>query len=562
MHDEAGSRGGTRQYDVVADALLRARVECVFGVMGEDTAPLVVAIAARGIRYLPARHENQAVAMADGYARATGRLGVATVTGGPGVSNALTAIHTAHRASSPVLVIAGAGRPTEDDLAPGVIREGNAASTMKHLPHAALLGGIGIQVFKPLVGAAVVRETERALAHARSATGVLVLGRMLLLETAAIAAPTHAPVEAVRPCAPDPELVNGVADLLQETWAVKRPLILAGRGALRAGAVPALARLGEITGAIVATTLPARESFHEQPYYVGVCGTYSTPVASELIAQSDCVLAFGAGLNKLTTYDNTMFRRALIVHIDATESAIGRFVDVELGIVADARLTAEALVAVLEARGHRFAGFRTRETAEAIARFDAGADVKEKSVPGAVDPRCLMLALDRMLPRSRVLCADGGQQPKFAIRYIGVERPENFLYTIDAGSIGLSLGVAIGAAVARPDSCVVAAMGDGAMMMSLADLETAVRLKLPMLVVVANDEAYGAEVCVLADLGMQTDLARIPCPSFAAMAEAMGAQAATVRTLADLTVVESWLRGPHDRPLVLDCRVNDAVRAM
>jgi acetolactate synthase I/II/III large subunit len=219
------------------------------------------------------------------------------------------------------------------------------------------------------------------------------------------------------------------------------------------------------------------------------------------------------------------------------------------------------LLAELERRAHASEGFRTKEVRETIAGFKASQGVRDKSEAGLIDPRTLMVELDRMLPSERILCADGGQQARFAIRYVPVTRERNFLQASDAGSIGLGMGLAIGAAVARRNEWVMAAIGDASMMMALGDLETAIRLELPILVVISNDEALGSEVNFLSEQGLPTDVALTPSPSFAAIAESMGAQAATVRSTEDLKVVEGWLKLGPAGPLVLDCRINPEVRA-
>lgn len=549
-------------FERVADALATAGVECLFGVLGDDTGPLALAASERGIRYVSVRHENQAVAMADGYSRVTGRVGVATVTGGPGFSNAITAINSAHRGSSRVCVLIGAGRVAEDDHDRSVIRSTPPASWLKHFPQGAVLDVLGICTVKPASAAAAWHETRVALDHATRRTVVLLLPRDVLQNAVDGAHQGAAPAPAAPPAAaPDPAQISTVADLLQETWAVNRPLILAGRGAVASGAAPALRRLGELTGSLLATTLHANALFHGDPYNVGICGTYSTPVASELIPQADCVLVFGAGLNALTTYKNTLFPKAMVLQVDTDEAAFGRFVDVEMAVHADTRQTAEMLVAELERRAHASAGFRTAAVRDVIAGFRTSDGVKDKSTSEQIDPRTLMIELDRILPPQRILCVDGGQQARFAIRYIHVEQARNFAQVSDAGSIGLGIGSAIGAATGRPGEIVVAAIGDGSMMMSLGDLETAARLRLPILVVVSNDEALGSEVNFLTEHGMNPEIARTPTPSFAAIASALGAQAATIRVPGDLMVVEEWLRSRPSAPLVLDCRVNPEIRA-
>lgn len=550
-------------YEMVADALATAGIECIFGVMGDDTGPLVLAATERGIRYVFARHENQAVAMADGYSRVTGRTGVATVTGGPGFSNAITGINSAQRGGSRVCVLIGTGNAAEDDHERSRIRATPPASWLKYFPQGAVLDLLGICTVKPTSAASARHDARLALDHARRRTVVLMLPRGVLEETvdsesdaASAAAPA---VTAVTP--PDPQQISAVADLLQEIWAVKRPLILAGRGAMASGAAAALRRIGELSGALLATTLHANGLFHGDPYNVGICGTYATPVASELIPQADCVLVFGAGLNTLTTYKNTLFPKAMIIQVDTDPAVFGRFVDVEMGVQADTVQAAEMLVAELERRGHAAEGFRAAAVRDAIAAYRASDGIKDNSTTGLIDPRTLMIELDRVLPSQRILCVDGGQQARFAIRYIHVEQCRNFAQASDAGAIGLGMGTAIGAALGRPGALVVAAIGDASMMMSLGDLETAVRLRLPILVVVSNDEALGSEVNFLMEHGLDPEVAKTPSPSFAAIALAMGAQAATIRSAGDLTVVERWLGDCSKLPLVLDCRVNPEVRA-
>ena len=550
-----------RVYEAVARALVADGVEAVFGLMGDDTAAMVVAIEGSGIAYHGARHENQAVAMADGYARVTRRVGIAPVPGGPGFSNALTAINTARRASSGIVVIVGAGRSGEDDHDDAVVRAGSRVGWLKHLPQLAVCESIGIAALRPATAEDAVRDTRRAFARARRGeTVVLILGRDVLGQEIDGGAVARFAVPATGPGpAPSHADVVAFADLLQETWAVSRPVILAGRGALASDAGPALRRLGELTGAVLATTLRAPALFAGDPFAIGMSGTYATSIGSELLLQADCVLAFGASLNKFTTHEHTLFPQALVVHVDTDSGAIGRFVDAGLAIQADARLAAEAVVAELERREHTTSGFRTPELATRIAAFRPSDEVRDQSTPDLIDARTLMLELDRILPADRVLTIDAGHHSRFSIRYLRVERPENFVQSVDGGSIGLGIGTAIGAAVGRPEATVVLGVGDAGLLMSIGDLETAVRLNLPLIVIVSNDHALGSEVKVLSELGLPTDLAKIPAPSFAAVATALGAEGHTVTSVADLHRIADRLRVRPAGLLLLDCRVNPEV---
>jgi len=227
------TKPATKVYEVVADALVTAGVRCIFGLMGEDNAPLLVAAVARGIKYYTARHENQAVAMADGYFRSTGLVGVAVVTGGPGFTNALTAINTAHRAGSSVLVLSGAARQLEDEHDPSNIRNTTAVSWLKYFRTYNLMMEAGINCVRPLKAADAVAETFRAFIEAQHRTTVLMLGRVILLEDMpGDWTPTEMPKGSL-PRAPSAESIAELADLLQESWVVSRPMILAGRKAMR-----------------------------------------------------------------------------------------------------------------------------------------------------------------------------------------------------------------------------------------------------------------------------------------------------------------------------------------
>src|SRR5262249_17762270 len=160
--------------------------------------------------------------------------------------------------------------------------------------------------------------------------------------------------------------VNLVADLFQSDWAVRKPVIVAGRGAHRAGARSELERLSGLTGALLSTTLLARSMFQGHPRDIGTCGSLSSPLAGEFISEADTVLAFGASLNDRTTMDATMFRNARLIQVDANPAAFGRFPPTpDLTVHADARGFATALADELERRGHEPVGF-------------SGADVEER----------------------------------------------------------------------------------------------------------------------------------------------------------------------------------------
>jgi thiamine pyrophosphate-dependent acetolactate synthase large subunit-like protein len=232
---------------------------------------------------------------------------------------------------------------------------------------------------------------------------------------------------------------------------------------------------------------------------------------------------------------------------------------VALGVVGDAAATAEALVAALGGRAPAGAGRRTPELAAQIAtRRWRDEPYDESATAGVLDPRTLSIALDDLLPTERTVVVDSGAFMGWPSMYLRVPDAAGFVFPQAFQCVGLALGNAIGAALARPDRLTVAALGDGGALMSLPELETLGRLGLPLLVVIYDDAAYGAEVHHFAPMGEAVDLAQFPDTDFEGLARAAGCHGLTARSLDDLGALRGWLAAP-DRPFVLDAKVDPAI---
>jgi thiamine pyrophosphate-dependent acetolactate synthase large subunit-like protein len=264
------------------------------------------------------------------------------------------------------------------------------------------------------------------------------------------------------------------------------------------------------------------------------------------------VLAFGASLTRWTTRDGALIDPgAKVVQVDLDPDALGAHRSVIAAVVADAAAMARAL---LDA-GVQGSGVRDDALAAEIATGswhqtayeDAGAD-------GRMDPRTLSIALDALLPPERTVAVDSGHFMGFPPMYLRVPDPAGFVFTQAFQSIGLGLASGMGAAIARPDRLTVACLGDGGALMALPELETLARLRLPMLVVIYNDAAYGAEVHHFRPHGHPVELVQFPDTDFTALAEAVGARGLTVRGEEDLAAIEPWL-AERDGPLVVDAKI-------
>jgi acetolactate synthase I/II/III large subunit len=533
----------------LAAELTRQGVVAVFGVSGEDNVKLCVELGRHGITYYSARDESVAVGMADGYSRTSSRLGVALISRGPGVTHALSALVTAARARSGVIVLAGDGDP--------------AIRHPKYVNQSVIFEGAGIPHMSVSSAKSAMSEFSAACTLASEGNTVVVNfpGSILDHDAGTGDAEAHLPRVPPPGGAPDPAAIELVADLLGETWAAKRPVILAGRGAVKADAGTELARLADSCGALVATTLMAKSLFHGNPYDIGIVGTYSTPVATELLLEADIVLVFGALLHPFTTLGGDLFPKATVIRFDSDPAAEETgSISVAGFVEGDARLCATALADELARREHTHVGYRTDAVAKKIAAFDPEEGISDRGAVGAVDPRYLNLRLEALLPAERAVVVDIGHHMAFSTAYLSAPDARSFIAPLEYWCVGGGTGLALGAAIARPDRLTVFCVGDLGTLMTLGDLETAVRYKLPLLVVITNDHALGAELHYLQIAGWPDDVVRISTPSFAAVAQALGADGLTVTSLDELEQLRDRVSSLR-RPLVVDCHVTTEVRA-
>jgi len=523
----------------IAEALSELGVRHAFGLLGSGNFEVTQGLVDRGARFVASRHECGAIMMADAYARLTGRVGVCTVHQGPGVTNTVTGLTEAAKSRTPLLLLA-ADTPASSPRSNFRVDQAGLA---------AAVGAAHERVASPETAVAdVVRAWGRAVAERRP----VLLSLPIDVQSARVEPgplPPPAPVPAVP--APEVEAVAAAANLLA---AAERPLLIGGRGAVLAGARAPIEALADAAGALLATSAVGNGLFAGSPWSLGISGGFATPLASELIRSADVVVAFGATLNMWTTRRGRLIGPdARVVQVDLDADAIGAHHRADVGVVGDAAEVARALHAALGGRSR--SSWRTPDLRAEIGRRRWRDEPYEDASDGSrIDPRTLARELDDVLPDERLIAVDSGHFMGWLPMYCRVPDERGFVFTQAFQAVGLGLGTAIGAAVARPDRLTVAALGDGGALMALPELETAARLALPMLVVVFNDAAYGAEVHHFGPDGFPVDLVEFPDTDFAALARAAGAEGATVRTVADLAIVRDWL-GDRSRPLLLDAKV-------
>ncbi|MER6183335.1 thiamine pyrophosphate-binding protein [Streptomyces sp. NPDC001652] len=522
--------------EAVGRALTAAGVDHVFGVVGSGNFHLTNAMVATGARYVAARHEGGAATMADAHTRMSGKVAALSVHQGPGLTNALTGIAEAAKSRTPLLVLAAeATRPTSNF----------------HVDQEALAQAVGAVTERVTSPHSAVEQACDAVRRALHERRTVLLNLPLdvqaldLPDTAAIAAAPPPARAAVEPSESD------VAALVTALERARRPVFVAGRGARSPGARDALTALADHHGALLATSAVAHGLFHGDPWSLGISGGFASDLTAELIRGADLIVGWGCALNMWTMRHGRLIGPdATVVQVDDDASALGVHREVHLGVVGDVTRTARR---ALDAGGARREGYRAQAIGVGVRRRDV--PYEDESTRDRMDPRTLSIALDDILPAERVVGVDSGNFMGYPSAYLSVPDQDGFCFTQAFQSIGLGLATTIGAALARPDRLAVAVLGDGGALMGAAELDTVRRLGLPMVVVVYNDEGYGAEVHHFGPDGFPLDTVTFPPTDIAAIARGYGFEAVTVRTRADLKAVEDWVAGPRSVPLLVDAKV-------
>lgn len=522
--------------EAVGRALTAAGVDHVFGVVGSGNFHLTNAMVATGARYVAARHEGGAATMADAYTRMSGRVAALSVHQGPGLTNALTGIAEAAKSRTPLLVLAAeATQPTSNF----------------HVDQEALAQAVGAVTERVTSAHSAVEQACDAVRRALHERRTVLLNLPLdvqaldLPDTAAIAAAPPPARAAVEPSESD------VAALVAALERARRPVFVAGRGARSPGGRDALTALADHHGALLATSAVAHGLFHGDPWSLGISGGFASDLTAELIQGADLIVGWGCALNMWTMRHGRLIGPdATVVQVDDDASALGVHREVHLGVVGDVARTARR---ALDAGGTRREGYRGAAIGVGVRRRDV--PYEDESTRDRIDPRTLSIALDDILPAERVVGVDSGNFMGYPSAYLSVPDQDGFCFTQAFQSIGLGLATTIGAALARPDRLPVAVLGDGGALMGAAELDTVRRLGLPMVVVVYNDEGYGAEVHHFGPDGFPLDTVTFPPTDIAALARGYGFEAVTVRTRADLKAVDDWVAGPRSVPLLVDAKV-------
>ena len=460
-------------------ALEREGVDTLFGVPGGAVIPICDALYDADIRFVLARHEQGAAHMADGYARASGRVGVCLATSGPGATNLVTGLATANIDSSPVVAFTGQV-PTSmigTDAFQEVDIIGVTASITKH----------NIQVRRAREIPYAVKTALYIASTGRRGVVLVDLPKDAQTNVEEIEFPEHIELKGyhINP-EPDERELDRAATLLAKA---ERPIILAGGGVIASNACGELLELAELLMAPVATTLMGKGAIPSgHPLHIGMCGMHGTWEANHLIPEADVLLAVGARFSDRTTGRVEEFTGARVIHIDIDPSEFDKNVEASLRVRGDAKLALRGLTERLRRISRRREeGWmrRLEELREQRRRME------EEERDEGVKPPDLMKTLRRLLPKEAIVTTEVGQCQMWAALHFDIYAPRTFLSSGGLGTMGWGFPAAIGAKAARPQVPVVDIAGDGSFGMTENNLATAVEEKLPVIIIILNNRVLG-----------------------------------------------------------------------
>lgn len=497
-------------YEAVAQALVAEEVGPIFGLMGDGNMYIWGALARHeSIKIHSARHEATAVAMADGYSRASRNVGVATITWGPGVTQAMTPMMMAARNGSAVVMVIGIQAKDSPD----------PHQALDHRRYAEMCGLYYIEIATLATAAKQMAEAFHIARNGQKPVFLAIPMDLQLMEVPHTW--RYAPAPRLSPrgaqIVPAPEQVD---DLFAALSTAARPVLVAGRGVMHSpGAREAIIALGDRAGALLATTLPAKGMFSDQPWDIGISGGFSAAVGAELLSQADLIVTFGASLAHFTTEGGKLYRNARVIRIDSA-SAPDTLGDQPVHYVqGDAGLCADALLARFRAGDLAREGYRSADVA---ARLSVPATINNPADDG-LDPRLVMQAVGEALPQGARIVGGVGHFWGFIAQYLAVPPDADLILPYQFGSIAQALGQGMGASHAEDGRPLIVIEGDGSLLCHIQDIASAVRAGRQMTLLVMNDSGFGAEVHKLKAKGFDPSLAQWEDADIAAIARTFGA---------------------------------------
>lgn len=526
----------------VVAALAAHGVDTVFGIPGTHNLEIYRHLPAYGVRHVGTRHEQGAGYAADGYARSSGRPGVAVVTSGPALLNAAAAVGQAYSDSVPVLVVSPGLPLRHPGLGNGILHETRDQGAALRAVAAASIRVTSVMEIPVAIAQAFTIMTAGRPRPVHLEIPLDVLGETA--EDVVVAAPLRRAVHA-----PDPAQVAAAAERL---GAARRPVVIAGGGAC--AAVAELRALAERLGAPVVTTANGKGVLaDDHPLALGA-GVH-LPSVRELVEESDVVLAVGTELAPSDLWFGPLQCADRLVRIDIDSVAVVTNSTPSVPIVGHSAATLQAILHGMPAGPADGATTRTGEQRAAHWRARKQADARAEGAEWLP----VVEALAASLPANAIVAGDSAMVCYYgALANLPAYRPSSFLYPTGFGTLGYGLPAAIGARLAHPDRPVLALLGDGGVMFTVAELATAAELGLPLPVVVVDNSGYGEIRNEMVERSDPVHAVTFPSPDFSSLGRALGTLGVRIENPAYLTEAVTAAFAA-DRPTVIHVDHHDPV---
>ncbi len=527
---------------MVWESLVREGVEAIFGITGGKVIPLYHELTRYPIRQVTMRHEQAAAHAADGYARATGKVGVCIATSGPGATNLVTGIANAQMDSVPLVAITG--QVSKSDLGLDSFQEVDITGiTMPIVKHNYLITDI----------AELPHAIKEAFHIARTGRpGAVLIDIAVNVQTAQAeyAYPDEVDLPGFRPhLTGNRRQLKQAAQMLAEA---ERPLIVAGRGVLIAGAWDLLRELAEKADIPVVTTLLGKSALPEtHPLSLGMGGMHGESFVNHALQNADLIVGIGTRFDdRFTSTAHTFAPRARIIHVDIDPAEIGKRIRVDLPVVGDALYVLRDLVPMVEPATHG----PWRETIQSWHSDTKGRDVANRD-PHALLPQHVVRMIDQATQGQAIMVSDVGQNQMWEAQYYRHLRPGSLITSGGLGTMGFALPAAIGVAVGRPDVPVWVVAGDGGFQMTSQELVTAVQERLPIKIAVLNN-GYLGMVRQWQEFFFEGNYSGTPIlgPDFGKLAEACGVMGQTVQDHEGIAAAIDRAMA-HDGPALIDFQI-------
>ena len=523
----------------VVEAFTKEKVEYVFGLPGGACLPLFDALYDAKFKVILVRHEQGAIHMAEGYARSTGRPGVAVVTSGPGATNTVTGIADAYMDSIPLVVITGQVKSfligndafQEADVT-GITRpitkHNYLVKDVKQLPR-------------------VLKEAFYIATHGRPGPVLIDFPSDVSLAQVDFEYPEKIEIRGFKPTMNGhPGQIKKAAKLIAKA---KQPIIYTGGGVIISGAAKELQELVEKTNIPCTNTLMGLGGVSgTHPLFLGMLGMHGTVYANKAVHECDLLIAIGARFDDRVTGDVSKFiPKAKVIHIDVDPSAISKNVKVDIPIVGDVKQVLAELNKIVKT-------VDTKAWREQIDAWKKEFPLRYTNNDNTVRPQYAIQKLCEILGSDAIVSTDVGQHQMWAAQYYKLSGPNQFLTSGGLGTMGYGFPAAIGAQLAFPKKMVVCITGDGSIQMNIQEMATAVINKLPIKIAIINNNYLGMvrqwQEIFYKERYSSSDMSGNP--DFVKLAEAYGGTGRHITRKEDVASAIEWSKTITDRPCVLD----------